>query len=707
MTPRLIYAAVLSLLAGALLFIVWRGDSRQIGGFTAPNARQQAVHENRFLELIDRNHLGEAHRVLSAQPHPAGSPRDRELARWIHEQFVSAGLESVGIEEHNVLLPWPLSVSVETVGADPWRATMREEPATGDPDTDAGAERPPASHAYSPSGEATGELVFAGAGAPDDYRWLRTRGIDVRGKVVLVRYSTPYSYRGFKVYTAEREGAAGILIYSDPADEGSARGDVYPKGPWGPDSRLQRGGVGYDFIVPGDPLTPGWASIPGAKRLEESDVVTLPRIVSAPLSARDAAALFARLGGPEAPAAWRGALPAYRVGPGPVTVRVTVQSDTAIRPIWTVTGLIRGTESPDDVVIVGNHRDAWEHGGVDPSTGSAALVEVVRALGALQRLGWRPKRSILFASWDAEELALTSSTEWGEQHAARLRRHAVAYLNVDSAASGPRFSAAAVPALSGLIEDVAGRVGDPEGRLSVAAAARDRSSAEAGGRRGRHDFIRTELGGGSDYAVFLNHLGVPVADFTFAGSFGVYHSAFDTHHYVTAFADPGFHRSAAIVGVWGLTAMRLASADVIPFDYEPYAESIEHYAQDLRRGMPDVSVATLVEAARALRAAAVDANARRDTSLRGNERDLFAPINQALMSVERGLVDDAGLPGRPWFKHLVYAPQPTYEPEMLPGVAEAVKAGDAARAEQQAARLVAGLGRATAALRAAANPGRE
>ena len=309
---------------------------------------------------------------------------------------------------------------------------------------------------------------------------------------MLVRYSVPYSYRGFKALTAEQRGAAGILIYSDPADDGFTKGKTYPDGPWGPESHIQRGGIVYDFRVPGDPLTPGWASVPGAKRIRAAEAVSLPKIVSAPLSWRDAQVILGALEGPEAPPQWKGAMQiAYRAGGGAATVRMRVQSDDKVRPIWTVTGRITGSASPDDLVIVGNHRDAWVYGGVDPSSGTASLMELARSLGALAAQGTRPKRTIVFANWDAEEFTLTSSTEWGEQHARELSEHAVAYLNVDSSTSGPDFKSAAVPSLNRLIVE----------------AARDVLDLKDDERA----IVSNRLGSGSDYTVFLNFLGVPIA----------------------------------------------------------------------------------------------------------------------------------------------------------------------------------------------------
>lgn len=702
------FTASLLVAAAVLVFAAWRQPSTTPVGFTAAAASAHRALEQRFIALPSTEHIRAAHRFLTDQPHVAGSIRDRELADWTATRFRDAGLEDVRVTTHEVLLPYPGTAQLEMRRPEgTWRASMREDPIAADPHTDAGAA--PSSlpyHAYSASGSVTAPIVYAGHGNPDDYDWLLARGIDIRGKIALVRYSSPYSYRGFKVYTAEQRGAAGILIFSDPADDGYGKGKVYPDGPWGPESHVQRGGVGYDFLVPGDPLTPGWASTPGAKRIPARDAATLPKIISAPLSHRDAAVILEALQGPEVPPHWRGGLPlAYRAGPGP-SATLTVQNDDRVRPVWTVTGMIKGREEPDAVVIVGNHRDAWIYGGVDPSSGSAALMELARCLGELTRTGWRPRRSILFASWDAEEFSLTSSTEWGEQHEAWLRSSAVAYLNVDSAVSGTRFRAAAVPALSAVVDDVARRVRDPDTRLTIAARARDRAAADGVAVAGSPaDVVDMRLGGGSDYTVFLNFLGVPVADLSFQGPYGVYHSIYDTHRWVERFGDPGFRYHAAMVRLWGLTALRLADAVVLPFDYELYARQIEEFAAEIDRvwtqaggtderdGMADVG-----RAAAAMGAAASRLNERRKEALAAGNADQIKRLNQRLMSVERALTDPDGLRGRPWFRHLIYAPRFTYAPEVLPGLAEAVDAGDAATAGLEARRLAAALLRAAAAL---------
>jgi N-acetylated-alpha-linked acidic dipeptidase len=703
---------VFALAALVVASVVYQTAGSAPLGFTAGTAASYSRTEQSFLALPSAERIRTAHRYLADQPHMAGTPRDLELAGWTRDQFIKYGLEDVQITTHDVLLPWPEEISVELTAPRAWRATLREQPIEGDQYTQiSSALAGLPYHAYSASGEVVAPVVYAASGNPADYDRLAAAGIDVRGKVALVRYSVPYSYRGFKALTAQQRGLAGLLIYSDPADDGFAKGKVYPEGPWGPPSHIQRGGIVFDFLVPGDPLTPGWASLPGAKRIDRREAVSLPAIISAPLSYADAQVILEAMGGPEAPPEWKGALPiTYRMG-GAATVRLRVRIDDSVRPIWTVTGRIRGREEPDREVIVGNHRDAWIYGGVDPSSGSAALMELARTMGEMKSGGWRPRRSIVFASWDAEEFTLTSSTEWGEQHADRLRERAVAYLNVDSAASGPRFVATAVPALNPLLAEAARVVRDPELRIPVFEARRARRATEAGSlpTGSSDDLVDNRVGSGSDYTVFLNHLGVPAADLSFDGPYGVYHSIYDNHNWVATIGDPGFRYHVTLVQLWGVIAMRLAEADVIPLDYAPYASTIARFVDEVQgrqQLLRSDEFADLRAAVAEMDAAAKSLNAARETTLSSSSQGSVSTgattaesLNRKLMQVERALLDPGGIPNRPWFRHQVYAPKHTYAPELLPGVAEALDAGDAARARQQLKVLAAAIRRAAAAMR--------
>jgi N-acetylated-alpha-linked acidic dipeptidase len=669
-------------------------------GFGAESGRAQLELEARFLDLPDATRIREAHRLLTLRPHPAGSPRDRELADWTAEQFRSAGLDDVQITTHDVLLPEPVDIAVDMITPRLWGASMREVAVAGDADTmvDAAAGGLP-HYAYSASGLITAPVVYAGFGETADYEWLSRQGIDVRGRVVLVRQSGPRRYRGAAVWAAEQHGAAGILMYPDPRDRDQRKGSPYDDALVA-ESRIERGSVAYDFLIPGDPLTPGWPSVAGAKRIDRSAAASLPKIPSIPLSAADTRPILQSLGGPAVPERLRSDLVSdLRAGPGPAVVRMKVSLAEKVRPIWTVTGMLRGSSTGGEGVVVGNHRDAWIYGGVDPATGSAALVELARTFGELRRGGWHPKRSILFASWDAEELALTSSTEWGEQHESWLREHALAYLNVDSAASGSRFVAGAAPSLMRVIAGAADSVRDPLSRVSVAAATRSQWAIDHGSpvQGSDGEVVEDRLGGGSDYAVFLNHLGVPAADMAFDGPLPVYHSVHDTHQFVARIADPEFRYSTTLVKVLGIVALRLMDGDAIPLDVQATATVIAKYiteTSDRLGGSGIAALADVRQAASELQQAADSFSAARDAALASGDAARLVELNRRAMALERAFIDPAGLPGRPWFRHLLQAPDRTYAPRVLPGVADAMDAGDSERAAVEAARLAEALRRA-------------
>jgi N-acetylated-alpha-linked acidic dipeptidase len=675
-------------------------------GFSPASGASHLALEATFLGLPDAIRIRDTHRLLTLQPHPAGSPRDRELADWIAQEFRGAGLEDVQITAHEVLLPEPREVAVDMVLPKVWRASMRELPVDGDSDTAiAPAVAGLPHYAYSASGQVTAQVVYAGYGTAADYEWLTRQTINVRDRIVVVRHSGPQRYRGAAVWAAEERGAAGILMYPDPRDEPREKGKPYPDAITA-ESRIERGSVAYDFLVPGDPLTPGWPSVAGAKRIDRRAATSLPKIPSIPLSIADVRPILQSLGGAAVPDWLRSDLvPDLRAGPGPALVRMKVSLAEHIRPIWTVTGMLRGSGgAAGDVVIVGNHRDAWIYGGVDPATGSAAIVELARTFGELHRGGWGPKRSILFASWDAEELALTSSTEWAEEHEEWLRDHAVAYLNVDSAASGSRFVAGAAPSLMRVIAGAADAVRDPSSRVSVAATARSRWSMDRGApvRGGDIEVVEDRLGGGSDYTVFLNHLGVPAADLAFDGPLPVYHSVHDTHQFVARVADPEFRYTTSLVKVLGIAALRLMDGDAIPIDVQAAAATILKYVAETGERVAGGESATLAEirkAAGELEQAAAAFSAARDAAIASGDAARLAELNRRAIALERAFIDPQGLNGRPWFRHLLLAPDRTYAPRVLPDLADAIDHGDSERMAAEAARVARALRRAAASLR--------
>jgi N-acetylated-alpha-linked acidic dipeptidase len=696
-------AASLGVLCGAAL--VSSGDG--LSGFTAASARRERDVEAAFTSLLSPDRVREWHRTFTAEPHPAGSERNHELALLIAEEWKKQGLEDVVVHRYDVLNTAPLEVSLTMVAPVRYEASLREEPLDAFPET----RNPRVSPGYlglSVSADVLAPVVYAHSGNPEDYEVLRRNGIDVRGRIVLVRYSNPYSYRGFKALTAERQGAAGILIYSDPAEDGFRRGPVFPDGPWGPESHIQRGAITYDFIVPGDPLTPGWPSLPGAHRVKPEEARSLPKIAGLPLSWKDAKPLLENMDGPVAPKDWQGGLPfEYHLGGDRVRAHLKVRMDNRVAPNYVVEGRIRGKEVPDDWVILGNHRDAWEFGGVDPSSGTASLMEVTRALGELARSGQRPRRTLVFCSWDGEEVGLTGSTEWGENFADELATKAVAYLNVDSSASGPDFQPDAVGSLAPLVLDLAREVEDPATRRPLAEALRAataKARAEAGDTAplAEDDLVDVRIGSGSDHTVFLNHLGVPTVGLTFDGPYGVYHSMYDGFAWMNRFGDPGYRYHALVSRIWGTLALRLANADLLPFDFASYARHLRRFVADLDRATEKgrVDLARLhagIDAFEAAGRALNEAQARVLAS-GGPAPDLARRVNRGTLEVERNWLDPDGLPGRPWFKHTLYAARYTYAHLELPGLTEAAEEKDWDRAARQAAILEHAVARNAALL---------
>jgi len=687
----------LKTVAVAGLFLSWVAAERGLLGFTPGHAARQREIEAAFLALPDPVRCEAHHRELTRAPHTAGTEGSRRVAEYVAARFREYGLET-DVPSYDVLLSYPRKVELEMVAPRSVSLARREDPLPEDPSSSDPAASGPW-HAYAKSGEVEADVVYVNHGQPRDYDRLARIGVDVRGKVALARYFG--GYRGGKSLEAERRGVAALVTYSDPAEDGYVQGDVYPRGPWGNDSHVQRGANVYDFIVPGDPLTPGWPSVAAARRIPEAESRILPKIPTLPLSFRDARVLLEALEGPVRPTReWQGGGPfAYHVGPGPARVRLRLDVSRETRTIRDVIGRVRGAD-PDPVVarqivLLSNHHDAWTFGGVDPSSGTATALELARSLGDLVRRGRRPRRTIVLGIWDAEEYTLTGSTEWGEEHRDELAREAVACLNVDASTSGDQLSASAVPSLRPLLYEVARSLPDPKGRGTVYDVWRE---GEQGNVRG-YGVVAGErtadppvaiLGSGSDYTVFFNHIGVPSADLVFDGPYGVYHSIYDSHDWMRRFGDPGFRYHAAMARLWGLLALRLANADVLPLDYGAYGRDLLAYLDDVATLARSRGVDAGLDRARR----AAQALSRLTVPEPTGDAAADAARSLALMQAERDLLSPDGLPDRPWFRHLVYAPLPSYEAETLPGVREAILAGDAARAREQAARLADALERA-------------
>ncbi|MBZ5663532.1 MAG: M28 family metallopeptidase [Acidobacteriia bacterium] len=687
------FLLLLSVLLLASVAPAFSQDS--ILGFTPSSAARQIKVEEKFKAIPSPEEARRQHRVFTAEPHLAGSKRNNDLARYIATQWRKQGLEDVVIHRYDVYATAPKRASLEMVAPIAYRAGLREDAYDADPDT----KNPRVSSAWtgmSISGEVTAPVVYAHSGNPEDYDLLRKQGIEVKGKIVLVRYSNPYSYRGFKALTAEREGAAAILIYSDPAEDGFKKGKVFPDGPWGPESHIQRGAITYDFMVPGDPLTPGWASVPGAKRIPLEQAASAPKIMALPLSYKDATPLLQNLGGPVAPAGWQGGLPfEYHLGGEQARVHLKIEMDNSIKPYYVVEGRIRGSELPDEWVVLGNHRDAWVFGGVDPSSGTASMMEMTRALGQLKKQGMRPRRTMIVCSWDGEEVGLTGSTEWGEQFADELRKKAVAYLNVDEATSGPNFDGSAVASLAPMLVETSHSVQDPSGKSLYEAWKLSATQSRKDGKDEREvtdtNLADTRIGSGSDHTVFLNFVGVPVMGLGFEGSYGVYHSMYDDFYWMNHFGDPGYRYHVLMSQLWGMLALRLANADLLPFDFATYADNVRQFVAELSKGkdMSQLDLKPMLDEIQEFENAGKKLDGAVQQALASGKVDakLAAEINAGMMQVERNWLNPNGIPGRPWFKHTLYGARFTYAHLELPGLTEAVEKQDWATARQQAGIL--------------------
>jgi len=676
-----------------------------------PNFTAEARIEERFLAVPSARLAGEELKTLTREPHVASTPEDYKTAEYVARKFRAAGLETE-IVPYRVLIDLPRTVRVQAYG--PGGKLLMSGPTRehvpGDPYQDDPRVVMPY-NSSSGSGDVTAAVVYANYGRLEDFDQLAARHIDLRGKIVLCRYGG--NFRGVKVYIAEQRGAAGVLLYSDPQDDGYVQGDAYPLGPWRPETGVQRGSVQYLFKYPGDPETPGVAStvdLPDSARNKsaEGPYGNQPHIISIPLSYHDAAPILKALAGPGAPQGWQGGLPfRYHIGEvggsGAVQVHLVSVQDDQRRIIWDVIGKVRGSEYPDEWVVAGNHRDAWAYGAVDPNSGTAALLEAVHGIGALLGQGWRPRRTIVFCSWDAEEEGLIGSTEWVEQNAKALQ-HAVAYFNTDVAVSGPDFSASSVPSLRQFVAGVTRSVPSPLGgtvyeQWSIEHPAKD-----------NHSGVQVQvgdLGSGSDFTPFFQHAGVPSTDIGSEGPYGVYHSVFDDYAWYVQNADPHFLYLQQMARVLGLESLRMADAEVLPYDYVAYARAIGSYLDAAKRKAGEQGVSldfSAAEAANARFSAAAERVYRLEVAASGHLAPLnLAPLNLALRQTEGDFLSAAGLPNRPWYRHTIYAPgeYTGYAAVVIPGVSEAIDARDASRAAEQLLVLTRALDRAAQTLEGA------
>jgi N-acetylated-alpha-linked acidic dipeptidase len=640
-------------------------------------------------------------KFLSLQPHMAGTSAQARTRDYVIDKMKSWGLETE-VRAYSVWMPHPISTRVWRIAPDPIELNLQEGIVPEDTTSFSFPQVIPF-NGYGAAGDVRGEVVYVNYGLIEDYAQLDSMGVSVKGKVAIARYGR--SYRGIKAREAEKHGALGLIIYSDPADDGYVRGDVYPAGPMRPSHGIQRGSV---MNPNGDPSTPGYPSTTNAKRIALA-TMDVPHIPVLPISYGNATELLRGLMGKSIPQPWQGGLPfRYHAGPGPVQARIAVTTDATTNPykqIWDTFGTIRGSEFPEEIVIIGGHRDAWGPGAADNVSGTVSVLEAARAISELAKAGKRPKRTIVFATWDAEEWGLIGSTEFVEEDSLRLAKSAVAYLNQDDVAQGPSFGSGGSPSLRALLRDVARGVPDPSGEGSVYSVWRKRANLAA-------DSLEPQMGdpgGGSDFAGFYNHLGIPIADWGFGGPAGVYHSAYDSYHWMTKFGDPTFeyHATNARIGVAAL--LRIANAEILPYDYVEYARTMRRFSSQVERAITDkhwkLSGAVLSAAVGRMENAAVAFNAARDRALAAQLSPVIAKqVNATLLGVERQLTRPQGLVTRPWFRNLIYASDENngYSTMVLPSVNEAIRVGDEAAVEREIADLAQRFDAATRVLDVAA-----
>jgi N-acetylated-alpha-linked acidic dipeptidase len=752
--PLLTLACLLTTFTSAAAVGSDKHDDNAMLGFSTSGAATQQSLEQRFDAQLDPADLRSWLKQMSSGPNQVGAPHNKANAEFMLAKFREWGWDA-HIETFSVLYPTPKKVALQLLGPKPYTAVLREPAVAGDATSNIRDGTLPPYNVYGGDGDVTAELVYANYGMPDDYKDLARRGIDVRGKIVITRYGG--GWRGLKPKLAQEHGAVGCLIYSDPHDDGYAQGDVYPQGGWRPPQGVQRGSVADMQLYPGDPLTPGVGSTPGAKRLAIKDAKTILKIPVLPISYADATPLLQALTGPMAPAGWRGALPlTYRIGPGPAKVHLTVQSNWGQQPIYDVIATLKGSTEPDQWIVRGNHHDGWMFGAWDPLSGNVALLAEAKAIGALVKQGWRPQRTLVYASWDGEEPGLLGSTEWAETHAQELQHKAVLYLNSDTNGRG-FLEAGGSHSLQHLVNQVAGGVTDPETHVSVrerlrarmlvtgyAKDAKPEAKAIAKLAADGGDVPIEALGSGSDYSAFLEHLGIASLNLGFGGEDddgGIYHSRYDSFDHYVRFGDPTFAYGVALARVAGHIVLRTADASVLPLRFSDFSHQLDRYVGELHKlvdstreatvaqhqlidehafvldadptrplappardsDMPTIDLAPLDQAAKQLRQsaqtyqAAYGKRAAAGFDLPATQQQ---QLNALIGRMEQALTEPAGLPGREWFKHMIYAPGMLtgYGVKTVPGVREAIEARHWNEAGQYAAATAKVLDRYRAQL---------
>jgi N-acetylated-alpha-linked acidic dipeptidase len=682
-----------TVLSGTLLW------AQSIRGFAVRDVPSELHLEQQAQALPEAAHLRKYMEFMAAEPHNAGSPRSRVVAEYVVNNLKEWGWNAQ-VETFEALLPFPTIRSLEVISPRHFMAKLREPYVPQDPDSGE-AHQLATYNAYSASGDVTGEVIYANYGLPDDYDWLAKQGIDVRGKIVITRYGK--SWRGIKPKVAAEHGAIACIIYSDPQQDGFFEGDAYPAGPMRPAEGVQRGSVLDMPLYPGDPLSPGWASESGSRKLQISEAKTIMKIPTLPISWTDAQPILEPLQGPLVPRDWRGGLPfTYHAGPG-TRVHLRLDFDWLSHPLFDVIATLPGSESPDEWVIAGNHHDAWVNGADDPVSGAVSLLEAARTLATLQKQGWKPKRTIKIAFWDGEEFGLLGSTEWVEKHQDELRMKAVAYLNSDSTDKG-WLSVSGSHTLEEFVEELASSIRQPNSATTLADAATHRPPSEdeedlpppqtrVPGRT-RKVFEIGALGAGSDYVAFLDYLGIASMTEGFEGDTksGIYHSIYDSIRWYTHFSDGSFTDGRTLTGYTASALLRLSGAAVLPFEFGRFGASVTGYLDDIdkqaQRSGGRLDLAGLRRQLDILNVSSGKYEALLDAAMQRTavDRVRAEALNQDLIKTERTLTAPEGLPNRPWYKHEIYAPgfYTGYGVKTVPGIREAVDAKDWGLAQRQA-----------------------
>ena len=750
------FAAIVLIFTLVVPSLSFSADQTALVGYSPRSSQSEREWETKFRAIPDPANLREYMRRLSARPHHVGSPYDKDNAEWILAHFKEWGLDA-HIERFDVLFPTPKVRVLEMLSPAKFTAKLEEPAVAVDPTSNQKTEQLPTYNAYSIDGDVTAPLVFVNYGLQEDYEKLDRLGISVKGAIVIAKYL--HSWRGVKPKVAAEHGAIGCLIYSEPQDDGYTRDNVFPVGPMRPADGVQRGSV-MDFASasPGDPLTPGIGATPDAKRLSLKEAKSITKIPVLPISYGDAQPLLAALAGPMAPDGWRGSLPIpYHVGPGPAQVHLKVAFNWDIKPVYDVIAKIPGSVAPDEWIVRGNHHDAWVNGAEDPISAQVSLLEEARSLGLLLKQGWKPRRSIIYTAWDGEEPMLLGSTEWVEAHADELRQHAAVYINTDGNDRGV-LNMGGSHSLEQFINGVARDIEDPETKMTVWQRAQLSKIAEAKSTedpkesrkelRQRTDLRIAALGSGTDFTAFLDHLGIATLDLGYGGEDeqGIYHSIYDDFYWYTHFSDTDFVYGRALAQTVGTSVMRLADAEVLPFDFVNFADTVETYRksleklladkqeeirernQELDEGMfkatfdprrptvapmkdeipPHLNFAPMQNAVESLTRSAKhyhEALAKQQASLGEDAMAAkLGALNRELMESERRLTHADGLPRRPWYKHLLYAPgvYTGYAVKTVPGVREGIEQKKYAEAEQEIVRVAKALDNESALIEAAA-----